>query len=212
MLSWLNNLGVSTWGSEWLMWLIDASIKTTAVLAIALLCIRLLRRSDARVRQALWSAALLGTLAMPVVSCISPAWHLGLWPAPAVKSSERMSASAPSPTEGHKTSPQLEYSDQQAPGQEANNAKRTVVEHTPAQTTRPTSEFAMVTSTRTPWAELIVGLWLTGAVFLLGRLLLGCLRAHCLTRTATPTSSPTWRRLMECVIKDAAGSREVRLL
>ncbi|UCC29141.1 MAG: hypothetical protein JSU86_13170, partial [Phycisphaerales bacterium] len=75
--------GVFLWehAGDWLAWLIDASIKAAVVLGLALASSVVLRRAEARVRHTLWSAALLGVLAVPVLSHVMPSWRLSLLPA-----------------------------------------------------------------------------------------------------------------------------------
>ena len=75
--------GVFFWehAGDWLVWLIDASVKAAVILGLALVGSVVLRRAEARLRHTLWSAALLGVLAVPVLSHVMPSWRLSLLPA-----------------------------------------------------------------------------------------------------------------------------------
>ncbi|UCC29587.1 MAG: hypothetical protein JSU86_15455, partial [Phycisphaerales bacterium] len=161
MLPWFDNAGTSTWALEWLIWLIDSSIKTTVVLTIALFCVHMLRRSDARVRQALWSAALLGTLAMPIVSCIAPAWHLGLWPAPTARAHGILSATAPADAERPEPLLLMERPALRTLGPGLTRVEPDPIRRDDLDTESPAPAPALATQSRTPWAEFIVVLWLT---------------------------------------------------
>ena len=64
--------------STWISWLplVDAVAKATIILAAAGLATVLLRRASAASRHLVWTAALLGALALPVLSVALPRWPL----------------------------------------------------------------------------------------------------------------------------------------
>lgn len=60
--------------------LLDAALKSTLLLAFAAVTCGLLRRSGAAVRHLIWSAALVCTLALPILVSTLPPWRLATWP------------------------------------------------------------------------------------------------------------------------------------
>ncbi len=184
-----------------LKWPVDTSVKVTVVLAVALGLYRVLRRAEARTRHALLSAALLGALVMPVISHMTPKWHLGLWPDPPIwlttldeyTHSPGLSAThigdqaAFGPGFGTKEPPHLRNVDSASPGPAA---------------MRP--QFS--------WSALILSVWVAGAAVILGRLALGLARVTRLARKGTPVRSDRWRRITAQLISEGRMSHRISLL
>lgn len=63
-------------GRESLAFLIDSSVKTTVLLAVTLLLVWRLTRASASVRHFILSCALLGAVALPIVSTVLPRWEV----------------------------------------------------------------------------------------------------------------------------------------
>lgn len=83
---------VGDWG---VFLLVDASVKATAVLLIAMIVARLLRGSSAAVRHRIWSLGLVGALVMPLLSLAVPPVRL-----PVLSPRAENSAVAPFPSVG----------------------------------------------------------------------------------------------------------------
>src|ERR1700722_7333999 len=60
---------------EILLVLADAALKSLVLLAAAALLAALLRKSSAAARHLIWSAAIAGTLLLPLLSFLLPAWR-----------------------------------------------------------------------------------------------------------------------------------------
>ena len=60
---------------------IDIAAKGGALLAIAWLACKLLRRESAAVRHSVWSMTMLALIVLPLVSWALPAWRLPILPA-----------------------------------------------------------------------------------------------------------------------------------
>src|SRR5215510_6314180 len=69
--------------SSWLEHLVAASIKGALVLLVAAALCVFLRRASAASRHLVWSLALAGLIALPVLSFELPAWHIPVLPTPA---------------------------------------------------------------------------------------------------------------------------------
>ena len=65
----------------WLKLLIDATMKSFVILAVAGLLGFILRRHSAAVRGLIWSLAILGCLIVPLFSFTLPQWEVGVLPA-----------------------------------------------------------------------------------------------------------------------------------
>jgi HEAT repeat protein/beta-lactamase regulating signal transducer with metallopeptidase domain len=77
--------------------LADISMRVTLVLALAWLGARLTFQRSASARHAMWAAAFIAVLALPLAAGLVPAWSLPLLPAPAAVSSAQASPRAPAP-------------------------------------------------------------------------------------------------------------------
>ena len=69
--------------------MLDAAWRVTLVLAVAWRATRLLGRRPAALRHAVWAAALLVALAVPMLAGVVPSWQLAVLPAPAVAARRR---------------------------------------------------------------------------------------------------------------------------
>ncbi|WP_165248453.1 M56 family metallopeptidase [Paludisphaera soli] len=62
--------------------IVDAAVRSTALLLLAALVAAIARRGSAAFRHRVWASALLGLIAVPVASALDPAWPLPILPAP----------------------------------------------------------------------------------------------------------------------------------
>ena len=67
--------------NQWLQFLIDATMKSFVILAVAGLLGFILRRHSAAVRALIWGLAILGCLVVPLFSFALPQWEVGVLPA-----------------------------------------------------------------------------------------------------------------------------------
>ena len=65
----------------WLQFLIDATMKSFVIFAVAGLLVFILRRHSAAVRALIWGLAILGCLIVPLFSFALPQWEVGVLPA-----------------------------------------------------------------------------------------------------------------------------------
>jgi hypothetical protein len=68
-----------TLAQDWLGMAIDLSIKSIVLAAAAALAMFALRLRDTNFRHRIWTAVLLGMLAMPLLVCVTPAVPLPRW-------------------------------------------------------------------------------------------------------------------------------------
>jgi beta-lactamase regulating signal transducer with metallopeptidase domain len=129
-----------------------------AVLALALLATRILRRTAAALRVTVLASALVALLVLPVLASVLPSWHVAGRAAHALF--------------------QLDQPPRLPVAEAATGA---------APTTAGVASIAAPTpSARVPWAALALALWLAGTAALLARTGVGAWRARRLARSGTP--------------------------
>lgn len=182
--------------------LVDVPIKVTVVLAVALMLDRIVRRAEARTRHALLTVALLGALVMPLISRVTPQWHLELWPASSTwltTRAERHTESSGSPVAG--AAGQVPIHSASGPGGTPQLGRADPAPPTPT-----------ATRLRIPWSGLILGVWVAGSVIMLGRLALGVARVTRLARNGTPLCGDHWRGVTARLISEGQLPKRIRLL
>jgi HEAT repeat protein/beta-lactamase regulating signal transducer with metallopeptidase domain len=170
-----------------LMWAASLLLKGTALLVLVFLVAAVLRRASAGVRHLVWSGGIVALLALPLVSLALP-WRLPLIAtagvripgvgrdvSPAVRVAAGAGAPAAFGAGRQADSPSL----RQAAGAPAGEASRQA----------PSWHLSPVLL-----AELLAGLWVAGALVLLGRLGFGMALIRRIVRRATPLDGPDWRR------------------
>ncbi|HTB62810.1 MAG TPA: M56 family metallopeptidase, partial [Opitutales bacterium] len=209
-----------------LLALVDAVVKSAALLALALAASVCLRKKSAAARHAWWCGALAGTLLLPALSLALPAWRVPWLPAVNWPSTEQQSIP---------TFPQ-KISVGQTNGLEINN----VVAVPPAETTplevsnlksasnsKPetqnqsnkalalnvqSSAFKGGSSSPRSLLPAFFICWFVGALLAVLPLLAGCGQAARLTKRGTPLASPEWNALLAEVTRELGLRRKVRLL
>jgi beta-lactamase regulating signal transducer with metallopeptidase domain len=199
---------------DWLVWLIDASVKSAVVLAAALALVHLLRRAEARARHALLSAALLGVLVVPVLSQVVPSWRLSLLPSFTVSRSAGAAPTAPEHSTYTPCAHATAVNDVRPPNLPSERATQPAQPPLGAQhpTLNPTKPPASAKVLHTHWVLWTLGVWLSGVLIVLGRLLLGLVRVGRFAREATPLTDEPWDRLAARLRAHLALRRKVRLL
>lgn len=82
-MSSLNSLFTFVGDSNWLVPLAEVALKGSVLVAVAAAITLALRKARASLRHLVWSAALAGMIAVPVLSLVLPHWSLPLLPRPA---------------------------------------------------------------------------------------------------------------------------------
>ena len=170
-------------------------LKVTLVLGAAWLVAALLRRRSAAARHDVWTAALLGSVALVLLGPLAPAIELP-WAAPAV--ADRAAAATFASNAGRALEPARSQASEASPFAATSRAQANVQRLEQNASPAASSIVARLRSTaRTvavgSWA---VALWAAG----LASVLLWCLSGHLglrrLARTATPLADGDWRALL----------------
>ncbi|MGA2531481.1 MAG: M56 family metallopeptidase [Candidatus Aminicenantales bacterium] len=188
--------------ARWLGLLAEYSIKTTAVLSLALILAFLLRRRSAALRHFVLSVFLVGLILIPLAPSLHWGWETRLLPAraslkdetPALETASgagmiieptvSVIGGAPDPT----------FSADRVPGPQAAAGRA-------ASSSPPTRSFG----------NLLPKVWAGGLIVLLLRLALGLAGALRLSREARPLDDSVWQRLVFRFLSTVALKRRVRL-
>lgn len=176
-----------------LPWLIDAALKSTALLLVVFGLTLLLRRASAAVRHLVWGLGVAGALALPLVSAVLP-WRLAVLP------SRPVAVTSPAPDLD------LTIADAAIPAPAPSTGSTERLSPPPADET--------VSSWRFPGtAPTLVALWIAGAVLALAHLGLGALSAWRLARRAAPLGQVSpWGALLHQLKAQLGVRAPVRLL
>ncbi|MBL9018074.1 MAG: hypothetical protein JNL83_28065, partial [Myxococcales bacterium] len=134
-------------------------VRAAAVLAAALLAVRLLRRAAASLRYLVLATALTAVLVLPVIEALVPTWHTG--------------ALASGPAAAFE-SPAMPIAETGPAG---------IAAHHLATVAAPP---ARASSAPFPWGTLLAGIWLAGMAVLLARVAAGSFGARRIARRAVP--------------------------
>jgi HEAT repeat protein/beta-lactamase regulating signal transducer with metallopeptidase domain len=160
--------------------MIDILLKATILLVLVAVAAWLLRRRSAELRHLVWTLAIAGLIALPLLTAVVP-FSLPVLPTPRVLSpavDDQRDFSSPPPT----TQPQRADAD------------------SPAPVLLASEETASERATATPRAAFdlgraLIAAWLLGAVALLARFVVGILIVHGIARRATPVSDDSDRSM-----------------
>ena len=158
--------------SLWLKFLVDATMKSFVIFAVAGLFGLILRRHSAAVRGLVWSLAILGCLIVPFFSLTLPQWEVGVLPATPDEfevdrlANNKQAARSPVPIASRPLPATTVSSTQAIP--------------TPIQLEPAISESSALESNISGagfaslhWTEWIAVCWAVGALFLIARLIVG---------------------------------------
>jgi len=182
---------------EMLAFLSSLLVKATVLLASAALAGRALRHRSASARHAVWSVALLGLLALPLLSAVLPRWELPMLPARSAAP-----ATAPAADPAHRTAA--------APIVLAGAVTRAARE-TAGTETFPVAPAVDAVRAR-HWSEWVLLLWSLGATVGLLRLAGGAWVARRIAQDATPVTDDEWTALVADVSRTLGLSRTVEIL
>lgn len=178
--------------------LVGSIVKGTLLLLVAFGLTTLLREASAAVRHAVWSAALIGVIAIPLVSVVVP-WRMGVLPAgwgslavdgAAISAPDDFSRTpTPTPTPSRwETDPDFAPTDAgPSPGPDEPVLSPETIE--PQGTPEVTGLVSRIASD--PWRLALVA-WLAIAGLILARILFGMVWMWRLARRAEPLSGPAW--------------------
>ncbi|HEY6107288.1 MAG TPA: M56 family metallopeptidase, partial [Gemmatimonadales bacterium] len=168
------------------IWIVSTLVKGTLLLLAAIVVVAALRRASAAVRHLVWGTVIASLLVLPLVSAVLP-WRLSIVPLPV--------PAAPGATfnAGLPTPPSLTPAPPESPRQPGAGAARSGETHAPAAVTPAAPSLWSRLTPPTLFAALLV-VWALGAVYLLGRLILGAVVLARVVRRGTPLDAPEWRR------------------
>ncbi len=172
-------------------WLVDASLRAALVVAVAGAVGALMRRAPARLRGAVWAAALIGATLVPVASALLPPLAV---PLPALRlrvepvASSAAAATTPvAPAVGRQTGPTSTRA------------------NPPSPVTRPAAR-------RPWWSGAVLLLWAGIGLGVLGAQLVAALRLRRIVRRAAPVEDGRWRGLLEAEARRVGLVRVPRLV
>jgi beta-lactamase regulating signal transducer with metallopeptidase domain len=168
------------------IWIVSTLVKGTLLLLAAIVVVAALRRASAAVRHLVWGTVIASLLVLPLVSAVLP-WRLSIVPLPiAAAPGATFDAGAPTPP-SHAAAP---FETPRLPGTNAVSSGKTPE---PAPITPGASPvWSRLTPTTILGSLLLV--WGLGALYLLGRLVLGAAVLARVVRRGTPLDAPEWRR------------------
>lgn len=159
---------------------VDVFIKATVLLALVALAAHLLRRSSASLRHMLWTLAIVGIVALPVLMVLVP-FRLRVLPAtttspPSVQQQDRESSPALRPPASE---PVISLASEAASPPPA----------PPALPATPRTQLDLTT--------MLAALWLMGTLILLARLIVGLVIVRRIARRAVAVTDESWRSLAD---------------
>jgi beta-lactamase regulating signal transducer with metallopeptidase domain len=196
--------------------LVDVALKATLLLGAAALLTRLMHRRSAAGRHFVWSLAVGGSLLLPPLSALLPAFRIELLPALSLAPDP-----APSWAPERATTPPPEPARRSAPEPARSEATASQVAPPPPIDAAPpaVSEAAppVTTWVETPphrWWRLVVLLWVVGAALALARLTVGTLLVRRAWRRAEPLRDPRWRSVVRQASRrlDLSGDVPLRVV
>ncbi|MFT5145196.1 MAG: beta-lactamase regulating signal transducer with metallopeptidase domain, partial [Thalassolituus oleivorans] len=200
--------------------LADLTIKAALILAIAGIATTLTRKRPASVRHAIWLAAVIGILAMPVLSATLPSWSV----LPAQASFQNVATDlAPGLAEwspdAEAATPALALAE---PGASIATSAVSPSEAAPAssQPALGQGDNVILTSVANTWATikslhwsvLLTGIWLLGVLAIMGNHFIGAFGLYLVARRARPIQSNEWQDLADEIGDRLWITRDVLLL
>ena len=192
----------------WLKFLIDATMKSFVIFAVAGLFGLVLRRHSAAVRGLVWSLAIVGCLIVPFFSLTLPQWEVGVLPATPDEfevdrwADNRQTTTSPVPIVARPL-----------PSTTASSTQTTPTPIQPKPTTDEIDSPQLGTSgtgiASLHWTDWIAVCWAGGTLFLLARLIVGIGAVwHLSARSnafggSIPYMRPDWKRSVSVRLSDA---------
>ena len=183
---------------------LEVFFKATLLLALAALASHALRRGSASVRHLIWSAAIAGALALPVLTLWQPVSLavVPTWGVPEAPVAE------PVAFEAVRSSP---ASDNEIAAPIAAPEEQGVAQVAAAQTEAvPSEPVLQITPARV--GAFLGFLWVAVAALLLGRFLLGVATVWFLARLSSPVGDASWQELLSSAARRSGVRQPVKLL
>jgi beta-lactamase regulating signal transducer with metallopeptidase domain len=197
--------------------LFDTAVKGSVVVALAAIAAWLLRDRSAAARHAAWTAAVIGHLALPVLTLVAPEWRLPLLPTPgwlSARAGARLS-SIDAGTASTPTAPasRVERSSGEVASPPAPTSTRSIAPDgksgsTPSRT--GSQRFAI--SLNLPTVAILALLWLVGAFLVLTRLVVGTFKVSRLAKEGERVDDGAWLSLTQRIAKRMSITRPLTLL
>ncbi len=185
--------------------LLDLALKSTVLLLMAWVLAASLRNASAAIRHWVLSAAIVGVLALPILSLMLPSWRLDILPALSSELTASLEANAIA------SAPVLPATSTASIPEESTGQFLTI---TPVETTR-TPRFEIESDGIVPskpqkaawptivpsfiwslnWGMAVLGFWGLGALLIVARLLAGIYRVLTLANQAKPITESVWTSL-----------------
>ncbi|MFN2635756.1 MAG: M56 family metallopeptidase [Gemmatimonadaceae bacterium] len=203
--------------------LVDAALKGAVLVAIAALATYVLRDRSAASRHAIWTAAIVGHLTIPILALLMPAWTVPVVPA-APWMTPPVASTAPRTTAGasqDKTSPisQTDNATGSSPVTQAKPLARATTPTTTEGSGKPrafrlmsaaggVANFARSASL----VSILATIWFLGALFVLLRLAIGTWRVGQLARDGARVEDGVWLSLTQRLANRLGVTRPLTLL
>jgi beta-lactamase regulating signal transducer with metallopeptidase domain len=177
---------------------LEIVLRVSLLFAAAAMVASGLRHRSAATRHLVWAIALAGSLALPVLSYVAPAWEVAVLPA-----SQPPDAPAPASFAGSGGRANVDPARDLAAGRPAGDV--------PSLSSRRSPDAAAsasgVTSRGWTWEQIVFASWMAGFLTVLSRLALGSARMWWLARRARAAGDGSWLRLARR-LASAFGVRE----
>ncbi len=221
-------LGAAAYVSGMADIILDASIKGMAILLVAYGVASALRNRSAASRHLVWSTAVVGVLALPLVRAVAPEWRVpglslsltgepAMEPGEAAVVGEDLERAVPLPSV-----PVTYRAGVTRPLERPEGAASGLPAGQPATAAEPAREHAAIKSLEQTelgagpealgWRSWVLLVWLSGAVAVSVWIAIGLVRAHWLARAATPITTGPVADLVDCLSDELNLTMPVTLL
>ncbi|HEX7184218.1 MAG TPA: M56 family metallopeptidase [Thermoanaerobaculia bacterium] len=174
----------------WLAALLDASLKGLLLCLAAGAAVLMLRQASAAARHLVWRLAIAGLLALPALAAVLPAWRVSL--PLLVERSQPAASPAPAPREPSPLPVSTASFNVPSPA-------------LPSPAVEETAGWTI------SWKQAAFGIWLAGALSMLGSLGVALARVRWQRRHARPIADEAWTGLLDCVCAELGIRRPVEL-
>ena len=183
---------------------VDAAVKATILLGLAWIAASLLKNHPAALRHMIRACALCGALLLPVLSSLGPAWHWRVLPQ--LPLTEQQAA-----TSVETVVPPLSHESATSSAEPASQPLRTSATMHPSHFK---SDLSPIAGSRVApvWPQLLMVVWLLGAVIGKLRLLVSRLRFAVLINKTAPVDDPSWTLQIKKISHLLGIRRSVALL
>jgi len=207
--------GAAGWTDALLLGLLSFTIRATVLLFGAWAATRVLRQASAATRHLIWSSAIAGVLALPLLGVVVPAWNVPVFTVAASIDAplESPAAVTPTPTQLEIMAPVVA-----APLPVSSPPTAPETPRADTHSTRLSSFQNLVTrvmdvlSLRMSAQSVISILWLTLAALLIARLAIANARVSAWRRSSRPVEDPRWLALLLRLSREYGIERPVVLL